>query len=219
MATRSVVTAVASDSTGEVTLLSQGFDPGDHGVCVAQPAIVAKDLEGRVVALRRDRGAGIRSAGDEIAAVGAVTNDHVHALVGQDAGHDQMADAEVLQHIVDFGRVEDARRGLGQHDLVADRRQRSRGQAIRVAWRDMDRGQLVVERAVAAVLGQELTLRSRRESAAMRLWPHSPDLGQKGKGQPIGGCCGLPESFPALIIRKRAFLDNARQCLKRISKR
>src|SRR3546814_14821430 len=67
-----------------------------------------------------------------------------------------MCDAEVVEHIVDSGRVEDARGSLWQQDLVGTRRQRGDRLGQRVDGCDMDRRQLVVERAVEAVGGKAL---------------------------------------------------------------
>ena len=71
-------------------------------VGVGDPAIAAEGRERRFVTLGRRRRAGIGHAGDEIAAIGRVAHRHVDALVRHDAGHDELADAEILQEVVDI---------------------------------------------------------------------------------------------------------------------
>ena len=67
-------------------------------------------------------GAGVVHAAHVVAAIGAVLHRVVDALVGEEAGHEHILDADIAQEIIEVGRVEDGGRGLGQHDLVAFRR-------------------------------------------------------------------------------------------------
>jgi hypothetical protein len=57
-----------------------------------------------------------------VAAIGAVLDHMVDALVGQDAGDEHILDADIAEQIVEVGGVERRRGGLGQHDLIFLRR-------------------------------------------------------------------------------------------------
>ena len=99
----------------------------------------------------RRRHAGVSHAGHEPATVRRVPHRHVHALVGHDPAHDEGADTEVAQDVIEVGGIEDPRRGLGQEDLVVGRRELRDRIACGIEGSDMDRGELVIERPVSTV--------------------------------------------------------------------
>jgi len=92
----------------------RAFETADDGVSVsATPAIAAKGLQRDVVALLGDgRGRASDTQVTRIAAVGRrrATVMSTHWSVSTPTTT-RIADAEVLQEIVDIGRVEDAGRG------------------------------------------------------------------------------------------------------------
>ena len=59
--------------------------------------------------LHGGRGAGVGHAGYKIPAVGSISNGHVHALVSQDTGDNQVTDLKILEQVINISRVEDAR--------------------------------------------------------------------------------------------------------------
>src|SRR5205085_7248505 len=94
--------------------------------------------------------AGIGRDRDEITEIAGVAHRRVYALVGQDAGDDQGAYAEVAQHVVDIGRDEHRGRGLRDHDLVLCRADLVQYPGVPGAFWDIDAADLIVEAAVAS---------------------------------------------------------------------
>ena len=73
------------------------------------------------MALLRLSSTGIVDQSHQVAAVAAIPNYGLNTLVGHDAHRHDVFDAEIAQHIVEIGGVEEARRGFGYDDLVLQR--------------------------------------------------------------------------------------------------
>src|SRR5581483_2528193 len=91
---------------------------------------------------------------DSEAAVGGIPHRHLHTAAGHHAGHDQLADAEVAQQVLDVGPIEYAAAGLGEHDLVGERSHFVQDFGLLRARREVDAQPLVLQAPVAAIAGQ-----------------------------------------------------------------
>src|SRR5260370_6889377 len=99
-------------------------------------------------------GAGIGDEGDEIAEIATVAHRALDALVGDDARYHQMARAEVAQHVIDVGRDEDIRGGLGNDHFIWPGGEGVDHLAVPTVRTHVEAGDLVVEAAVPALAAQ-----------------------------------------------------------------
>ena len=58
-----------------------------------------------------------------VAKIGTVPHRMVDALVGEEASHEHILNADIAEQIIEVGGVEDGRGGLGQHQLTVLRRE------------------------------------------------------------------------------------------------
>ena len=108
------------------------------------------------MALRGLRRAGIGGHGHEVPQVAGIAHRRVDALVGEHARDDQGPRAEIAQHVVEVGRDEHRRGGLGKHHFIAGGREFVDHVRVRGALRHVESRDLVIERPVAAVRGEAL---------------------------------------------------------------
>ena len=108
------------------------------------------------MALLRMGRAGVFHDGHEEPAVAAVAHRRFDALVGHDAHDRDVLDAQVAEHVLEVGGVEQARRGLRDDDLVGPRRELVDDFGLPCPLGDEDPRDLVVEAPIAPVEGQGL---------------------------------------------------------------
>lgn len=91
MPIRSVVTMVVIGSGDRRSLMAASPQATEHGVGVGDPAIALDRVEAGVVPFGGVSGAGVGDQRDQVATVGGIAHGHVDALIGDDAGNDQVA--------------------------------------------------------------------------------------------------------------------------------
>src|SRR5579871_6947683 len=96
----------------------QPLDLIDELLRRALAAITAVVPERPVVPVLRQRHTRIGRDRHEVAQVARVAHRRVDALVRETAGDDQVAHAQVAQHVIDVGRDEYGGGGFREHDLV-----------------------------------------------------------------------------------------------------
>ena len=119
-----------------------------------QSAIAAKAGQRRFVAFMGIGHAAVRQAGNVVAAVRAVLDGVVDALVRQKPGHDEILDADIAQEIIEIGGIEETGGRLGQHDLVLAGRDRIDDLRLPGALGDEEIREFVIEAAVTSIPGE-----------------------------------------------------------------
>ena len=94
-----------------------------------------------------------------IATIRTVTYSYIDALVGQKSGHQYAVDVHITQQVVEIRGIEQARRGLGQNDLVANRRDHIDHLCAPGSFGHVEARNLVIQATVSAIKREVLYYR------------------------------------------------------------